>query len=134
MITLAAHRHPAAPPTVQPQSSELTAVTDQFASFALDCLETAVFVLDADLRIHFASAAAKRLLDEGRLFARYGLLGSPIGGKRRRFGASSSSASRLSSIGPAPMTFHRLGDVEDALCLASSRPAGRARRGRTSRS
>ena len=53
----------------------------QFASFALDCLETAVFVLDGDSRVRFASAAARRLLDDGRLHMRNGQLGSPIIGE-----------------------------------------------------
>ena len=129
MITLAAHRHPAAPPTVQPESSEPTAVTDQFASFALDCLETAVFVLDRDLRIQFASAAAKRLLEEGRLSDRNGQLCSPIDGETAVLRRVVRQCVELSSIGPSQMTFHRLGDVEDALCLAvvAARRPGEAR-------
>ena len=125
MITLAAHRHPAAPP----ESTEPTAVTGQFASFALDCLETAVFVLDRDLRIQFASAAARRLLEEGRLSDRNGQLCSPIDGETATLRRVVRQCVELSSIGPSQMTFHRLGDIEDALCLAvvAARRPGEAR-------
>lgn len=129
MIALAAHRHPTAPPTVQPDFSELTAVTSQFASFALDCLEAAVFVLDRDTRIQFTSAAARRLLEEGRLSIRNGQLCSAIGGETATLRRLVRQCVEVSSIGPSQMTFHRLGDVEDALCLAvvAARRPGEAR-------
>jgi DNA-binding CsgD family transcriptional regulator len=115
MIALAAHSRP----IVSPDAGELmTAVASQFASFALDCLETAVFVLDGDSRVHFTSAAAKRLLDDDRLSIRNGQLGSPIIGETAALRQLVNQCVQVSSIGPAQMTFHRLGDVEEALCLA----------------
>ncbi len=104
-------------------------MTGQFASFALDCLEAAVFVLDGDLHIQFASAAARRLLEEGRLSDRNGQLCSPINGEAATLRRVVRQCVELSSIGPSQMTFHRLGDIEDALCLAvvAARRPGEAR-------
>src|SRR5689334_17335365 len=82
MIALAAHRRPTSPCPVQPEASELAgAMTVQLASLALDCLETAVFIVDADARITFSSRAAKRLVDDGRLCVRNDRLGSPLEGE-----------------------------------------------------
>jgi DNA-binding CsgD family transcriptional regulator len=130
MIALASHCRPTALTTVQPESSELmTAVTGQFATFALDCLETAVFVLDRDARILFTSASARRLLEEGRLYVRNGQLCSPINGETATLRRVVRQCVEVSSIGPSQMAFHRLGDVEDALCLAvvAARRPGEAR-------
>ena len=115
MIALAAHSRPAA----APDAGELiTAVASQFASLALDFLETAVFVLDSDARIHFANASARRLLEDGRLSIRNGQLFSPVVGETTALRRLVNQCLEVSSIAPAQMTFHRLGDVEDALCLA----------------
>jgi DNA-binding CsgD family transcriptional regulator len=116
MIALAAHSRP----TAAPDAGELmTAIVGQFASFALDCLETAVFVLDSDSRIHFASAAARRLLDEDRLSVRNGQLWSSIPGETTALRRLVDQCVDAASAGPAKMTFHRLGDVENALYLAA---------------
>jgi DNA-binding CsgD family transcriptional regulator len=126
MIALASHSRPAA----SPDTGELiTAVAGQFASFALDCLETAVFVLNGDLHIQFASAAARHLLEEGRLSARNGQLCSPLNGETATLRRVVRQCVERSSIGPSQMTFYRLGDVEDALCLAvvAARRPGEAR-------
>ena len=115
MIALAAHSRP----FISPDVGELmTTVAGQFASFALDCLETAVFVLDGDSRVRFTSAAARRLLEDGRLHLRNGQLGSPIIGETTALRRLVEQCLDVSSAGPAQMTFHRLGDVEDPLCLA----------------
>jgi DNA-binding CsgD family transcriptional regulator len=115
MIALAAHSRSVA----SPDAGELMAsVADQFASFALDCVETAVFVLDSDSRIHFANAAARRLLEDGRLSIRNGQLCSLIVGETTALRRLVNQCLEVSSIGPAQMTFHRLGDVEEPLCLA----------------
>jgi len=115
MIALAAHSRPIASPDM---GELMTAVTSEFASFALDCLETAVFVLDSDSRIHFTSAAARRLLEDGRLYMRSGQLFSPIVGETTALRHLVNQSVDVSSHAPAQMTFHRLGDVENPLCLA----------------
>jgi DNA-binding CsgD family transcriptional regulator len=117
MIALATYRRPISPPNFDPDTSVLvTALGGQFAALALDYLETGVLVVDGNLRIHFASAAARRLLETGRLCARNGLLSSPVDSEAsalRRIVKECTEAS-ASSI---QMTFHRLGEVEDVLCL-----------------
>src|SRR5262245_30044767 len=116
MIALAAHSRPA----FRHDSDELvTAVAAQFASFALDCLETAVFVLDGDSRVHFTNAAARRLLDESRLQVRNGQLWSAIDCETTALRRLVNRCIEVPSVGPAQMTFQRLGDVENALCLAA---------------
>lgn len=118
MIALAAHRHPTSPPPIEPRSSALmTAATAQFAAVALDYIETAVFVLDADSRIHFASATAKRMLEAGRLSERNGLLFSAIGSETTALRRVVKQCVEAASSSSEPMTFYRLGEVEDALCL-----------------
>ncbi len=118
MIALAVHRRRISPPTIEPNSSGLmTALTSQFAALALDYLETGVFVLDADTRIHFASAAAKRLLETGRLCTRNGLLASPRDGETSTLRRVVKQCVEAPSSSSMQMTFHRLGDVEDVLCL-----------------
>ena len=118
MIALAAHRHPASPPIFASDPGALmTTVADRFATLALDYIETGVFVLDADSRIHFASAAAKRLLQTGRLCTQSGLLSSPVGVETTVLRRAVRQCVEAAASGPARMTFHRLGDVEDALCL-----------------
>jgi DNA-binding CsgD family transcriptional regulator len=117
MIVLAAHRRPASP-AVEPQSRDLvTSLAAHLASLALDYIETAVFVLDADLRMYFASAAAKRLLDRGRLCVRNGLLVSPNGSEAATLRRAVRQCAEAVTSGPVRMTFQRLGDVEDVLCL-----------------
>ena len=115
MIALAAHSRPVASPDAR---ELMVSVADQFASFALDCVETAVFVLDSESRIHFANAAARRLLEDGRLSIRNGQLCSLIVGETAALRRLVNQCLEVTSIGPAQMTFHRLGDVEEALCLA----------------
>jgi DNA-binding CsgD family transcriptional regulator len=118
MIALAAHRHPASPPAIEPNSNALmTAVASQFAALALDYIETAVFVLDADSRIHFASATAKRMLETGRLCERNGLLISANSSETTALRRVVRQCVEAASSSPVPMTFCRLGDAEDALCL-----------------
>jgi DNA-binding CsgD family transcriptional regulator len=118
MIALAAHRQPTFLPPIEPYSSELmTSGTGQLAALALDYIETAVFVLDADSRIHFASATAKRMLEAGRLSARNGLLVSAIGSETKALRLVVKQCVEAASSGSVPMTFCRLGDAEDALCL-----------------
>jgi DNA-binding CsgD family transcriptional regulator len=95
----------------------MAAFAGQFAALALDYIETAVFVLDADSHIHFASATAKRMLETGRLCARNGVLSAPVCAETlalRRVVKQCAEAAASSSV---PMTFCRLGDVDDALCL-----------------
>lgn len=119
MIALAAHRRPTSPPIFQDNAGALrSAATGDFAAFALDCLETAVFVLDREARIKFASAAARRLLEDGRLSVRNGQLGSPVDGETPVLRRLVRQCVEVASFGPAQMTFHRLGDVENTLCLA----------------
>src|SRR5262245_31129400 len=112
MIALAAHSRPIA----SPDAGELmSAVVSEFASFALDCLETAVFVLDSNSRIHFTSAAARRLLDDNRLYARNGQSFTRIVGDATALRHLVHQSVDRSSIGPAQMTVPRFGDVENAL-------------------
>ena len=118
MIALAAHRHPISPSNIDPGTSALvTALGGQFAALALDYLETGVLVLDANLRIHFASAAARRLLETGRLCARNGLLSSPVDAEAIRLRRIVKQYAEAASAGSIQMTFHRLGEVDDVLCL-----------------
>jgi DNA-binding CsgD family transcriptional regulator len=120
MIALAAHRRSNALCTVQSDVSELaSAMTVQLASLALDCLETAVFVLETDARIMFSSRAAKRLIDDGRLCIRDSRLGSPIDGETLMLRRLVKQCAQGTSNGSAQTTFHRLGDVDDTLCLAA---------------
>ena len=116
MIALAAHSRPVASTDA---GGLMASVADQFASFALDCVETAVFVLDSDSGIHYANAAARRLLEDGRLSIRNGQLCSPAVGGTMALRRLINQCLEASSIAPAQMTFQRLGDVEDALCLAA---------------
>jgi DNA-binding CsgD family transcriptional regulator len=118
MIALTAHRRSTSLTSELRSGEFLTAVTGQFAALALDYLETCVFVLDADSRIHFANAAAKRLFENGRLSTRNGLLSSPDGAEITALRRIVKQCVEASASGPAAMTFHRLGDGEDALCLA----------------
>ena len=118
MIALAAHRRPVWPLAFPLDPGGLvTAVADQFAALALDYFETGVFVLDADSRIHFASAAARRLLETGRLCSHNGLLVSSVGWETTTLRRIVKQHIAASSSSPAQMMFHRLGDVEDVLCL-----------------
>ena len=118
MIALAAHRRPTSPANIEPDTTALvTALGGQFAALALDYLETGVLVLDGNLRIHFASAAARRLLETGRLCARNGLLSSPEDSEATRLRRIVKQCTEAASAGPVQMTFHRLGEVDDVLCL-----------------
>jgi DNA-binding CsgD family transcriptional regulator len=119
MIALTAYRRPVSPSSSEPNTSALvTALGGQFAALALDYLETGVLVLDCSLRIHFASAAAKRLLETGRLCARNGLLSSPEDSEATRLRRIVKQCTEAASAGPVQMTFHRLAEVDDVLCLA----------------
>ena len=118
MIALATHSQPTFPPAIeQNPAALLTDVTSQFAALALDYIETAVFVLDADSRIHFASATAKRMLETSCLCARNGLLASPVGTETKALRHLVKQCAEAASSGSVPMTFFRLGDLEDAVCL-----------------
>jgi DNA-binding CsgD family transcriptional regulator len=92
--------------------------TGEFAAFALDCLEAAVFVVDSDTHIKFASAAAQRLLKENRLRLRNGKLCSPFDGETTALRRLVQQCVDATASGPTQMTFHRLGDDENVLCLA----------------
>jgi DNA-binding CsgD family transcriptional regulator len=119
MIALAAHRRSTSPAIAAPGAGDfMTAVAGQFATLALDYLETCVFVLDGDSRIHFSNAAAKRLFDTGRLSMRSGLLSSPDDAEITVLRRLVKKCVEASVSGRAAMTFHRLSDGEDALCLA----------------
>jgi DNA-binding CsgD family transcriptional regulator len=118
MIALAAHRRPISPSNTEPATSALvTVLGGQFAALALDYLETGVLVLDGTLRIQFASAPARRLLETGRLCARNGLLSSPEDSEAARLRRIVKQCTEAASAGPVQMTFHRLGEVDDVLCL-----------------
>src|SRR5262245_60948204 len=101
MIALAVHSRPIA----SPDPGELmTAVVSQFARFALDCVQTAVFVLDSDSRVHFTNAAARHLLEDGRLSVRNSQLGSSIVGETMALRRLVNQSLELSSVGPVQMT------------------------------
>ena len=129
MIALAANRRPILPSNFAPDTSALvTVLGGQFAALALDYLETGVLVLDGNLRIHFASAAARRLLETGRLCARNGLLSSPVDAEAARLRRIVKQYTEAASAGSIQMTFHRLGEVDDVLCLGfvAARASGSA--------
>jgi DNA-binding CsgD family transcriptional regulator len=118
MIALAAHRRPISPSAIEPGPCALvTALGGQLAALALDYLETAVLVLDANARIYFASAAARRLLETGRLCVRNGLLSSPVDSETTRLRRIVRQYTETASAGSIQMTFHRLGEVDDGLRL-----------------
>jgi len=118
MIALATHRRSTSPPAFASNSTDfLTAVTGQFAALALDYIETGVFVVDGDSRIQFVSAAARRLVDAGRLSVRNGLLTSPIGSETTALRRAIKQSVEGAVSGASPMTFQRLGDADDVLCL-----------------
>lgn len=127
MIALAAHRRQTIPPQQQPGTDAIaTAFAGQSVALVLDYLEHAVFVVDADAQIQFASAAARQLLDTGRLCMRNGRLGSPAASETIALRHLVKERIDAVSFGPARMTFHRLDAADDALCLGvtAARPPG----------
>lgn len=125
MIALAAHRRQTTALQIAPVPGEIvTSLASQFATLALDYLETGVFILDADSRIHFASAAAKHLLETGRLSVRNERLCSPVAAENTTLRRNVKQCIEATSA-PTSMIFQRLGDVDDVLCLglvAASQP------------
>lgn len=118
MIALATHRRSTSPPTFASNSTDLLAtVTGQFAALALDYIETGVFVVDSDARVQFVSAAAKRLVDAGRLCVRNGSLTSSVGSETTALRRAIKQSVEGAVTGASPMSFQRLGDAEDVLCL-----------------
>ena len=128
MIALAAHRRQATPHHEEPDSNALMAAfASQPAALALDYLEQGVFILDADLRLHFASAVAKRLIETGRMCNRNGHLCSPVAVETITLRRLVTERIEAASFGRAQMIFHRLDAADDALCLgvaAACQPAG----------
>lgn len=119
MIALAAHRHPTSLSIARAGTTmPMDGITSDLAAFALDCLEAAVFVLDRDMHIQFASAAARRLMEEGRLVARNGQLGSPHDRETPALRRLIRQCIEVTPIAAGQMTFQRLGDDDNALCLA----------------
>jgi DNA-binding CsgD family transcriptional regulator len=118
MIALATHRRSTSPQSFASNATDfLTTVTGQFAALALDYIETGVFVVDGDSRIQFVSAAARRLVDAGRLCIRNGSLTSSIGSETTALRRAIKQSVEGGVVGAPPMTFQRLGDAEDVLCL-----------------
>lgn len=118
MIALAALRRQA-PAHDEPFESgaNVTPFAGQSAALALDYLEHAVFVLDADSYIHFASAAASRLIDADRLCSRNGQLCSPVASETAALRRLVKDSTEAATHGSAQMMFHRLDAADDALCL-----------------
>lgn len=118
MIALAGLRRQTIHHDEPPESGAIAAaIAGQSAALALDYLEHAVFVLDADSCIHFASAAAHRLIDADRLYARNGQLSSPAASETAALRRLVRESIEATSFGPAPMVFHRLDATDNALCL-----------------
>lgn len=118
MIALANHRHQALSLHREPdRSAGIAAITSQPAVLALDCLEQGVFVLDATLHVHFASAAAKRLIATDRMRIRNEHLCSPVASETIILRRLVEERIAATSAGRAQMTFHRLDGAEDVLCL-----------------
>ena len=127
MIALSALRQPTSPSVAYARAAVPAAdLSGELAAFALDCLEAAVFVLDRDMRIQFTSASARRLLDDGRLLVRHGQLVSPHDREAPMLRRLVKQCAEAGSSATAQMTFHRLGDEDNALCLAvvAARPMG----------
>jgi DNA-binding CsgD family transcriptional regulator len=119
MIALATHRQSTSLSISRAGAAVPTnAIASDLAAFALDCLEAAVFVLDRDMRVQFASAAARRLMEEGRLVVRNGQLGSPLDRETPALRRLIRQCVEVPTIAAGQMTFHRLGDDDNALCLA----------------
>ena len=118
MIALAALRQPTSPYAYSRAEMPTHDLSADLAAFALDCLEAAVFVLDRDMRIQFASASARRLLDERRLVVRHGQLGSPHDREAAVLRRLVKHCAAGTMASPDQMTFHRLRDEDSALCLA----------------
>lgn len=118
MIALGALRQPTSPYAYTRAEIPAHDLSADLAAFALDCLEAAVFVLDRDLRIQFASASARRLMDEKRLVVRHGQLGSPHDREAPVLRRLIKQCAEGNGAVAGQMTFHRLGDDDNALCLA----------------
>jgi DNA-binding CsgD family transcriptional regulator len=125
MIAMAAHRRQTMPLHQEPEAA-IVALAGQPATLALDYLGHAVFILDANSRIQFASAAARQLIETDRLCVQNGSLCS-------RFASETTTLRRLvrerveaAAFGRTPMTFQRLDAADDALCLGitATRPPG----------
>lgn len=119
MMVPATHRRHAVqlPIETDTRAAGLAAQGDQFAALALDHLGTGVIVTDGALRVHFASAAARRLLDTSRLCVRNGCLSSPVGAEATGLRRIIRQCVAAAASGSTKMTFHRLGEAGDPLCL-----------------
>src|SRR5262249_12645961 len=119
MIALAALRQPTSPSIAYTHvTTPANDLSGELAAFALDCLEPAAFVLDRDMRIQFASASARRLLEGGRLIVRHGQLSSLRDREAPMLRRLVKQCAEGSGAVAGQMTFHRLGDEDGALCLA----------------
>jgi DNA-binding CsgD family transcriptional regulator len=125
MIALAAHRRHTMPFHQEPEAA-VVALAGQPATLALDYLGHAVFILDADSRIRFASAAARRLIETDRLCVQNGSLCSPFGSETMTLRRLVRERIEAAAFGQPPMIFQRLDAADDALCLGitASRPPG----------
>lgn len=128
MIALAAHRRQTIPFHERPDArAGMIALASQPAALALDCLEQGVFILEADSRVHFASAAARQLVETGRMCIRNGVLCSPAASETMVLRRLVKERIDAVQTGPATMTFHRLDAADDTLCLgvtAARQPDG----------
>jgi DNA-binding CsgD family transcriptional regulator len=100
-----------------PQEEPFADFAAQSAVLALDCLDHAVFVLDASTHMLFASAAARRLIESGRLCVQNGLLCSPSAAETSMLRRLVRQRIENVSSAPAQMTFQRLDSADEALCL-----------------
>lgn len=133
MIALAAHSRQTIPLHEARESGAIvTAFAGQSAALALDYLEHAVFVLDVDCGVHFASAAAKRLIETGRLCNRSGQLCSSVASETSALRRMVKERIEATSFGQTRMIFHRLDAGDDALCLGitAARQSGGSLQGR----
>ncbi len=125
MIALAAHRRQTMPLHREPEAA-IVALAGQPATLALDYLGHAVFILDANSRIQFASAAAKRLIETDRLCVQNGSLCSPFASETITLRRLVRERIEAAAFGRTPMTFQRLDAADDALCIGITgmRPPG----------
>ena len=116
MIALAAHRRQTIP-SREEAGVVTVALASQPAALALDHLDQSVFILGADLRLQFASAAAKRLVKTGRMSIRSEMLCSPIAAETVMLRRLVTERIAAAALGQTQMVFHRLDGTDDPLCL-----------------
>jgi DNA-binding CsgD family transcriptional regulator len=117
VIALATHSRQPTPLPIRNPAIIAATVAAQPTALALDCLDQAVFIVDAETRIQFENVSARRVVETGRLMIRHGLLASSNACEtmtlRRLVRERIDSAAR----GQAPMAFHRFDADGEALCL-----------------